>query len=132
MAAAIKNNSKNGKVTLFSHLKYEHMVAGVSGGVTSTLILHPLDLIKIRFAGEFGLPYIQQSPQRSTTIPPIQTNNFLWLSVNDGRSKTAPQYRSMSGAFITIFQTEGFRGLYKGVTPNVWGSGSAWGFYFLL
>lgn len=46
-------NSSNRKVTtLFSHVKYEHMVAGVSGGVTSTLILHPLDLIKIRFAGK--------------------------------------------------------------------------------
>jgi solute carrier family 25 folate transporter 32 len=28
------------------------LVAGISGGVTSTLILHPLDLIKIRFAGK--------------------------------------------------------------------------------
>lgn len=44
--------ANNRKMNLFSHLKYEHMVAGISGGVTSTLILHPLDLIKIRFAGE--------------------------------------------------------------------------------
>lgn len=41
----------NGKLKLSSHVKYEHLVAGISGGVTSTLILHPLDLIKIRFAG---------------------------------------------------------------------------------
>ena len=40
------------KLNLLSFLKYEHLVAGISGGVTSTLILHPLDLIKIRFAGE--------------------------------------------------------------------------------
>ena len=32
--------------------KYEHLVAGISGGVASTLVLHPLDLLKIRFAGE--------------------------------------------------------------------------------
>lgn len=49
--SAMKTNSNNRKTTIFSHVKYEHMVAGVSGGVTSTLILHPLDLIKIRFAG---------------------------------------------------------------------------------
>lgn len=36
---------------VFSHVKYEHLLAGISGGVTSTLILHPLDLLKIRFAG---------------------------------------------------------------------------------
>lgn len=64
-----------GKINLFSHIKYEHMVAGVSGkaassalcrqaliishlgGVTSTLILHPLDLIKIRFAGEYNVHF---------------------------------------------------------------------------
>lgn len=92
-------NSKP-KLTLFSGVKYEHMVAGVSGGVASTLILHPLDLIKIRFA------------------------------VNDGRTLAAPQYKGLTSAFITILRQEGVRGLYKGVTPNVWGSGTAWGFYF--
>lgn len=53
-------------------------------------------------------------------------------TVNDGRTTTAPQYRGLTSAFITIFRQEGVRGLYKGVTPNVCGSGSAWGFYFLL
>jgi solute carrier family 25 folate transporter 32 len=43
--------SPNRKITVLSHVKYEHLVAGISGGVASTLILHPLDLIKIRFAG---------------------------------------------------------------------------------
>ena len=33
-------------------LKWEHLAAGVSGGVTSTLVLHPLDLVKIRFQGK--------------------------------------------------------------------------------
>jgi len=33
-------------------IRYEHLLAGVSGGVTSTLVLHPLDLIKIRFQGK--------------------------------------------------------------------------------
>ena len=38
-------------VKWFSHIKYEHMLAGVSGGVASTLVLHPLDLLKVRLAG---------------------------------------------------------------------------------
>ncbi|KAJ6640945.1 Mitochondrial folate transporter/carrier [Pseudolycoriella hygida] len=100
--SAMKTNGSTRKVSLFSQVKYEHMVAGISGGVTSTLILHPLDLIKIRFA------------------------------VNDGRTTTAPQYGGLRSAVHTIFREEGFRGLYKGVTPNVWGSGSAWGFYFMF
>ncbi|KAK9505150.1 hypothetical protein O3M35_009267 [Rhynocoris fuscipes] len=91
----------NSAKSVFQHVKYEHLVAGITGGVASTLILHPLDLIKIRFA------------------------------VNDGRSP-APQYNGLKNAITTIFRQEGVRGLYKGVTPNVWGSGSAWGFYFLF
>lgn len=44
------NHSKPANV--FNHIKYEHLVAGVTGGVASTLLLHPLDLLKIRFAGK--------------------------------------------------------------------------------
>lgn len=58
MTSIAKSNSGSRKVTLFSNLKYEHMVAGISGGVTSTLILHPLDLIKIRFAGKRFFIYV--------------------------------------------------------------------------
>lgn len=94
--------SPSRKINVLSHVKYEHLVAGISGGVASTLILHPLDLIKIRFA------------------------------VNDGQTPTAPQYHGLRNAMATIFRQEGARGLYRGVTPNVWGSGSAWGFYFLF
>lgn len=36
---------------VFSHVRIENLVAGLSGGVVSTLVLHPLDLVKIRFAG---------------------------------------------------------------------------------
>lgn len=36
---------------VFSHVRVENLIAGLSGGVVSTLVLHPLDLVKIRFAG---------------------------------------------------------------------------------
>ncbi|XP_063876952.1 LOW QUALITY PROTEIN: solute carrier family 25 member 32-like, partial [Scylla paramamosain] len=82
-------------------VRYEHLVAGVSGGVASTLILHPLDLLKIRFAG-------------------------------DGAASAKPHYTGLTQAVGQIFRHEGIRGLYRGVTPNVGGAGSAWGFYFLF
>uniref|UniRef100_A0A3P9JW18 Solute carrier family 25 member 32 n=1 Tax=Oryzias latipes TaxID=8090 RepID=A0A3P9JW18_ORYLA len=40
---------------VFSHVKVENLIAGLSGGVVSTLVLHPLDLVKIRFAVSDGL-----------------------------------------------------------------------------
>lgn len=89
-------------VTLLSHVKYEHLVAGVSGGVLATVILHPLDVIKIRFAA------------------------------NDERHLPTPRYSGITNAFFTIYQQEGLRGLYRGVIPNVVGAGTSWGLYFLF
>ena len=45
---------------LFRHVKYEHLVSGVSGGVSATLVLHPLDVIKVRLQGleEYLLAYM--------------------------------------------------------------------------
>jgi solute carrier family 25 folate transporter 32 len=45
-------NASSRVAVFLSNMRYEHLLAGISGGVASTLILHPLDLIKIRFAGE--------------------------------------------------------------------------------
>lgn len=102
MNSTVKGKPSGAKFSVLMHVKYEHLVAGITGGVASTLILHPLDLIKIRFA------------------------------VNDGQMVSRPQYRGIFNAFTTIVQQEGLKGLYRGVTPNVWGAGSSWGLYFLF
>jgi len=83
-------------------MSLEHLTAGILGGLSSTLILHPLDLLKVRFA------------------------------VSDGQSSIKKNYRNISNAFSTIVREEGVRGLYKGVTPNCLGAGTAWGLYFLF
>ena len=89
---------------VFARLRYQHLVAGLSGGVAATLLLHPLDLVKVRF------------------------------QVNEGTGVVAarPNYRGLVDAFASIYRKDGFRGLYVGVVPNVWGAGASWGLYFLL
>jgi solute carrier family 25 folate transporter 32 len=83
-------------------LRYEHLVAGIAGGVTSTLITHPFDLIKLR------------------------------LAVHDGKSSTLrPKYRGLFHAFSSILRQEGVRNLYRGASANVVGNGTSWGLYFL-
>lgn len=83
-------------------MSYEHLLAGILGGFTSTLVLHPLDLLKVRFA------------------------------VSDGQSNLKKNYTNVRNAFKTIVKEEGYRGLYKGVAPNCLGAGTAWGLYFLF
>lgn len=48
----------SGPISLLRHVKWEHLVAGMSGGVVATLVLHPLDLVKIRFQGKCNMLYI--------------------------------------------------------------------------
>lgn len=97
----VSSGITSGVFATFRAIKYEHLLAGISGGVVSTLLLHPLDLLKIRFA------------------------------VDDG-SQARHKYAGVRSAVTTILRSEGMRGLYRGVTPNTVGAGSAWGFYFLF
>uniref|UniRef100_A0A8C5M5W0 Solute carrier family 25 member 32 n=1 Tax=Leptobrachium leishanense TaxID=445787 RepID=A0A8C5M5W0_9ANUR len=86
---------------VFKHVHYENLAAGLSGGVISTLVLHPLDLVKIRFAVSDGL-------------------------------ELRPKYNGIFHCLVTVWKREGLRGLYQGVTPNMWGAGASWGLYFLF
>ncbi|XP_012999421.1 solute carrier family 25 member 32 isoform X2 [Cavia porcellus] len=43
-----------------------------------------------------------------------------------------PQYKGILHCLATIWKLDGLRGLYQGVTPNVWGAGLSWGLYFLF
>lgn len=106
-----KSQVKEANVTppvkgILRHLKWEHLVAGVSGGAASTLLLHPLDLVKIRF----------QVNEGAHTVGHVDR----------------PEYRGIIHAFRSIQKSSGFSGLYQGVKPNVLGSASAWGFYFMF
>lgn len=93
--------TKTLETNLLDHVKYEHLVAGTAAGTFATLILHPLDVIKIRFA------------------------------VHDGIHGT-PKYTGILNALKTIYKVEGFKGLYRGVTPNLCGAGASWGLYFFF
>jgi len=95
-----QNGQSQASSPLIMHVR--HMVAGVGGGVISTLILHPLDLIKIRF------------------------------QVNEGLGVAArPQYSGILNAAASIVRQQGIHGLYQGIAPNVMGTGASWGVYFL-
>lgn len=43
-----------------------------------------------------------------------------------------PKYSGIVHCMKTVWKQEGVRGLYQGVTPNIWGAGASWGLYFLL
>jgi solute carrier family 25 folate transporter 32 len=83
------------------------MIAGFSGGVISTTLLLPLDVIKVR----------------------------LQVSEESDNVRRAGGVKRRLGAmriFHGIMKHEGFAGLYQGWTPSVIGSAVSWGGYFYL
>ncbi|CAF1308945.1 unnamed protein product [Didymodactylos carnosus] len=56
------------KSTIFSHvlstIQYDHFLAGVSGGVISSFLLHPFDLVKVRFQVTESKNPLQSLPYR--------------------------------------------------------------------
>lgn len=92
------------------YFRPEHLIAGVSGGLLSVLLTHPLELVKVRFQ----VDDLKRSSRR------VSATSFR------------PAYKGVFNAFSTIYRSGGVRGLYGGVTPSLVGSGSAWGLYFLI
>jgi len=97
------DGSESAWLQFLAGVKVEHLVAGVGGGVAATSVLHPLDLLKLRFA----------------------VNDSQWRLSRASRPSYLTTVRE-------ILQAEGVPGLYRGLTPNIAGAGSAWGFYFLF
>ena len=81
------------------------MIGGFMGGVVSTTLLLPLDIIKLRL----------QVTESTNTDPNRKYRNFRALRIIGG-----------------IIKYEGMAGLYQGLTPAVLGSSISWGGYFFF
>ncbi|KAH6896408.1 mitochondrial FAD carrier protein [Coprinopsis sp. MPI-PUGE-AT-0042] len=92
---------KRQPASFFSSTAIDHAVAGLGAGVVTTLVMNPLDLLKIKF-------------QVSTTKQPGGIGMQMWSA--------------LSG----IQRTQGWQGLYRGISPNIAGNASSWGLYFLF
>jgi len=83
-------------------------LAGLCGGAASTILLYPLDLVKVRMQVNVGE-----------------------ITGNKTVKGTSKRLTSLQ-AFRTVIKHEGFMGLYQGLTPAVIGSAISWGGYFYV
>lgn len=89
--------------SILSSLNFDVLLAGLTGGAVSTLILHPLDVIKIQ------------------------------LQVSENHSyKERVVYRNMRDVIPTVYRKRGLLGFYQGVSPNLAGAACSWGLYFFI
>ncbi|KAI9294026.1 mitochondrial carrier [Neoconidiobolus thromboides FSU 785] len=96
------SNQLSEKQTSFSgSYALDQSIAGLTAGAISTLLLHPMDLIKTK----------------------IQADDFKKLENKRiiGRSISAIK---------SVIKTDSLLGLYRGLSPNLVGSALSWSFYF--
>lgn len=102
-------------------LEFHHLLAGISGGIISTVAVHPLDLLKIRYQGD-----------KEFNSLVVDCDSFPCFAVNDGDRSIRPQYNGYLHCARQIVKERGLVGLYQGVTPNLWGAALSWGLYMML
>jgi solute carrier family 25 (mitochondrial folate transporter), member 32 len=94
-------------------------IAGLSAGLVSTIVVHPLDIIKTRLQGMSGL--VSNTHQTQLTLLSVDTSSH-------------PLLNSSRAVFRDILRNEGptrIAALYRGLTPNLVGNSAGWGLYFL-
>lgn len=102
-------------------------IAGFCGGAVSTMILLPLDNIKVRLQVNEGTHSKTISPLSSVSVTSATTTNSP--STNIGNStKRLGAIRMLQG----VIKHEGVRGLYQGMVPAIVGSAVCWGGFFYL
>ena len=111
-----------------SHGNLAPLVAGIVGGGTSTLLLYPLDLVKVR------LQVNDDGPIRIRTPPTAdlqRSNHFVTANTNT-KAKAKPNRQTILHTVRGVVRHEGILGLYQGLGPALLGSAMSWGGYFFL
>uniref|UniRef100_A0A7S1ZHN0 Mitochondrial carrier protein n=1 Tax=Ditylum brightwellii TaxID=49249 RepID=A0A7S1ZHN0_9STRA len=129
-------NNKNDNLT--------PLLGGIAGGAVSTIMLYPLDLIKVRLQVNEG-PHQQQ---QQVTVTNTTTTKTTPSSTNPTTTKTTtpsstnltttkhPTILKQKGKFTStlrgVIRHEGLLGLYQGLTPALLASAASWGGYFFF
>ena len=101
-------------------------VSGFSGGAVSTMLLLPLDNIKVRLQ-------VNEGGKSKTTSTSLSTSKQAATSNTPIKKQYQP--RTRLGAiqmFRGVVKYEGVRGLYQGLVPAVVGSAVSWGGFFYV
>jgi solute carrier family 25 folate transporter 32 len=106
-------------------------ISGFCGGATSTMLLLPLDNIKVRLQVNEGI--------HSETISTLSSSVSVSASATSGaKTTTYPSTTTQTqrlGAIRMlqgVIKYEGVRGLYQGLVPAVVGSAVSWGGFFYV
>ena len=97
-------NEKSAVLAKHNTKSIAHLIGGFTGGVIATFSLHPFEVLKTR------------------------------LAVNDGSlsERIHHKYTGIGNAIRVIYNRNGVKGFYQGVSPNLIGSSFSWGIFLFL
>ncbi|KAK6454171.1 mitochondrial FAD carrier protein [Scheffersomyces xylosifermentans] len=124
------NNLQKSRISLSR--RQTELIAGLSAGFSTTVVTHPLDLIKIRL--QLSIADINgANNKRFGSILGIlnKINEDAVANYNKARLKPQQTRRGLE-ALNNYKSTHLVRQFYRGITPNLVGNISAWGLYFTL
>ena len=109
------------------HTPVSSFIAGIAGGTVSTIILYPLDLIKVRMQVD------ESSPRKLMTHHP-STAIVVDAAANTGSvvAKEGVRRRTICTTVKGVIRHEGYLGLYRGLSPAIIGSAASYGGFFFL
>ena len=111
-------------------------MAGFGAGTVATLVMHPLDLVKIRFQLAETPRHPPPPPSQPTAGPsrlPSSSTPTIPSDSSHSMARKRPGFgRAVYGALEDAVKTDGWKGLYRGLVPNLVGGAGSWGLYFLL
>ncbi|KAI5452538.1 mitochondrial FAD carrier protein flx1 [Naganishia albida] len=120
---------------LFGDASIDHAIAGLGAGTIATLVMHPLDLVKVRFqlANNTGAA----APAIPPRIPITQSAASTPIATSTAPSSIAATTKPRLGTAVysalrDCVKQDGWTGLYRGLMPNLVGGASSWGLYFLF
>mmetsp|Transcript_35450 Transcript_35450/g.72493 ORF Transcript_35450/g.72493 Transcript_35450/m.72493 type:complete len:466 (+) Transcript_35450:103-1500(+) len=103
-------------------------LAGIAGGASSTILLYPLDLIKVRMQVD------EKNNRRnvsSSDTKLLQERPLAKIHHQPSANNTTNP-RTICTTVRGVIKHEGYKGLYRGLTPALIGSAASWGGFFIL
>ena len=119
--AAVKSNGGGDDSGLGFPPMLVETFSGLTAGLLSTLMVHPLDLIKTRLQCLF-VPSPQPGAGRLT--------RQMIVDRSVGINKFGTSFRLAKS--VARNEGNGFRSLYRGLPVNVLGNMTSWGIFFLV
>lgn len=145
----------NSTLSFFPTPALDHAFGGIAAGAVATICMNPLDLIKTKYQVDTSKPRPLSFRQRAAALASDAASTSIAdikgkARAVDVASSTAGTLRNtparhgwkyyamggrigndMIGALSDIVKDDGWKGLYRGLSPNVAGNSASWGLYFL-